>query len=135
MKEKFTEYRVGNWVQIGRLAATVLSIDANGIQYDSHDGDVIAEFAEWKDVEPLWLTHDVMIKLGCVYNEAMARYEVLNWNPYVIYLHVPASADNSKYRLTTDRKDWLLSEFNYAHQLQNIYRALSHKELINRREA
>jgi len=71
MKEQHISEKLmrGNFVYVGEILCTVLEVLHNGITYDSFDGDVVAEFAEWDNVRLVPLTEAILSNNGFRYDD------------------------------------------------------------------
>ena len=122
------ELRIGNWVSCHVSAdapVRVLAISLNKVYFDLDneiiDLDVIDMFGNvnlcsW-EVYPIPLTLEVLEKCG---------FEVSNIGNHIFYKNgVIIFFENGKWGISCDSR----CSLNYLHQLQNLYFALTGKEL------
>jgi len=76
--------------------------------------------------QPIPLTEDWLIKFGFVFNGKLDGWELAGWMPF----HIEKRTTNYMWWfVTTFKKDWQVGKLQYVHQLQNLYFALTDKEL------
>ena len=111
---KASELRIGNFVQLNTNITQVDVIDYNQI--------IATEFGliELKYIKPIQLTEELLIKFGGILDYEDDSYVFGNF----------AVSVNKKSEAIMFFKDEQISEFNYVHQLQNLYFALTGEELI-----
>lgn len=127
---KATELRLGNLVKAGGLIGTVEKISADGIlcqllhTIDEQDGS--------KGIEPIEITEEWVIKLG--FKKWKDRFMIEAWakghpsQRFDIDFKDGKIIMNSRYQ---EHSDYLvMGHIKYAHQLQNLYFALTGEELI-----
>lgn len=123
---KIEELRVGNyvnyfsdnayrWIDNRQLSANDLSC-------------LLADAGD--DAKPIPLTSFGLLNFGFLWNGESGWFELSGWMPYVVIPFDSSISGTRRYRLTTFKKDWNLSEFEHVHQLQNLYFALTGKELL-----
>ena len=112
---KANELRIGNWI----------SLNGNSTQVDVIDyKQVIATdfgLVELKFIQPIPLTEEWLLKLGAQLDEEDDSFVFTDSGFYV------SVNENSEALFFFKNEE--LCEFNYVHQLQNLYFALTNEEL------
>lgn len=118
------ELRLGNWVQVNGFPMQVVSIHHDGTIYcdfDGNEGDVW-EFDEKNPCKPIQLTKEMLLKCGFLpFYADVFIHEKLKYSDkfkiredgYIVYV------SNEVY----------ITKIKHLHQLQNLYFALTGKEL------
>ena len=109
---KASELRIGNLVKQGVVESIGNSlIQVSGIIYES------------EVVEPIELNEDWLFKLGFVNDEEIGYRWYVEWEACVILAY---DLDDKCIRVSDT---WEFGKREYIHQLQNLYFALTNKEL------
>lgn len=121
---KANELRIGSLVYVLYQVSTITSINESDV--DSHDCKDIPI----KELRPIPITEEWLVKLGLKIKygtPANSRAIYTHFGKYRIYL----SQENKPCSIHIDAGDWFpeLCEFEYIHQLQNLYFALTGEEL------
>ena len=124
------ELRQGNYV-----------LQTNNVDYDDHDNDFLPDNIltvgkhlftyDHKDIKPIPLTEEWLLNLGFELNKNK------NYINYIIivedYYHsVEWDKQETKFRYSDDKSNawcYTIRHIEYLHQLQNLYFALTNKEL------
>ena len=117
------DYRIGNLVNDNYM---VIEIDANGLGLvDANLPDDLASYiyVEYENIKPIPLTEDWILKFG--FNK-YGEWFIIN-NMFAPYINI-----SIKHNKTTigDNEEYDIEMIKYVHDLQNLYFALTRKELI-----
>lgn len=116
---KVEELRIGNYVAFEGRVFTIKSLSDKGIESleRKHLGNEIMGGRVKKDSAPIQLTNEWLVKLGFVENKVESKlyhfYDMDIQLPQFFYW-----------------KDSLMRKIKYVHQLQNLYFALTERELF-----
>lgn len=121
------ELMVGNYVNQKNTLHQVLEIKENEVicKWIFEKSNIMIDDYYYRDIKPIPLTEEWLLKLG---------FEFINQNwplkikdPYIWKTNITLFADGHYY-LTIDGKK-ISYKIEYVHQLQNLYFALTQKEL------
>ena len=113
---KAQELRIGNWVEHDGSLGEVEDIQKNDIG-SFFDGVYFNCYI--KDLEPIPLTEDWLVKFGFVKEDDFGKIE-FQFNPLVLY---------KQDKIYWSDILWDSLEIKHVHQLQNLYFALTGEEL------
>lgn len=115
------ELRIGNWVLVADENTTITCISNQGISCQSQVSAYT--FEEFEDIQPILLTKKILLMCGFKYNQ-----------PYVFYESPTYTLEGRgfpdlqiDFELMNIPGNWMKLE--YVHQLQNLYYALTGREL------
>jgi hypothetical protein len=108
---KAKELRIGNYVNYGFIGNEKYLSIITGL----HKDDIVSEV-----IEPIPLTEDWLLKFGFAYNKT---YQIFD-NDTISIMKL-----EDLYYLTADWYHIFYEGFKHVHQLQNLYFALTGKEL------
>jgi hypothetical protein len=118
------ELRIGNYVLCRGAVARVTSISEDGIGYVKQSG-ISEGKIPFKLVKPIPMTEEWLVKFGFViFNEYFFK-EFGNHNEFSITLF---DYDNGKF-IYNPKTHFNYIDIIHAHQLQNLYFALTNEEL------
>jgi len=109
---KVSELRVGNWVIDGRFEYQLCLSDFYNMYLD-----------EDCPFKPITLTEEWLLKFG--FKRSLSNYYWININDHRIEIKQVKGG----FVLLDDNGSWASFVFNSLHQLQNLYHALTGKEL------
>ena len=117
---KANELRIGNYVKAPKGAR----YNNDVIQFGIHEFLKIAECVyDIEDFEPIPLTEEWLLKFG------LTRIEC-NQGEYYPYTDINIVKVDEYYRLEVGSDEYVIGyKIKYVHQLQNLYFALTNKEL------
>ena len=117
---KANEIRIGNYIEIGNKITQVGEIFDDGIttELDKHQYEYLIS-----DINSIPLTEDWLIQLGFDWDIYYQGYTEGNW---VIN---PNLKNGFKINYGKRRNDPIIWDIRFVHQLQNLYFALTEKEL------
>jgi hypothetical protein len=117
------ELRIGNYVTYHGEEDMPCCLDAQ---------DIVNIFNKYMGNDeihsPILLTPEILEQCGFKFNQELNGWELKGWLPFHIH-SMNGIYDNDMYCLTTFKKDWKIGKFQYLHQLQNLYFALTGEEL------
>lgn len=126
------ELRIGNWVKGGDILLRIKSINHNIVSHTEYGDECIFYLSE---IYPIPLTEEILLKCGAIYDSSNGTYW-FNISP-LFYIELIPQYDN-KYDIivvyidtttqTEDRTRFVI-EVNSLHDLQNLWFALTEKEL------
>jgi hypothetical protein len=121
---KANELRVGNLLLVHGTALAALEILEDGVCYFFQPGTHVRTVIEFEDAEPIPLTSEWLQRLGFEDDNHITVYDVSRRQPFLFSI------------CSTDKGFELFGgegpigkAFNYLHQLQNLYFALTGEEL------
>jgi hypothetical protein len=130
---KASELRIGNLVDLGNRIAKIIEI--------GHLSCVVADLEETQDTiedyertEPIPLTEEWLLKFGFEnIDKGDNDYITYSDSNHDYYLQIDVRRKDSKYTILDNTVNELISfsmvDIVYVHQLQNLYFALTGKEL------
>jgi|ERR1035437_2221518 hypothetical protein len=130
-----TELRVGNLINHGDKTIVVEDICKVGVnaEIDSYGHCDQIYYILWKDLNPIPLTHEWLIKLGFHDNDYKTGYIGIDVCHTDFVLTKPENEDASHagfYRwVYIQGKVHLLKRIQYVHDLQNLFYAITGEEL------
>jgi hypothetical protein len=115
------ELRIGNYVKFGKLFKKVVEIAEEGFYILDKDGTTLKN--TWADLQPILLTEEWLLKFG---------FEKDEKNEYWFWKNcVSVSVLGYIELLSFNRQSFKTNiQLKYIHQLQNLYFALTGKELV-----
>ena len=120
------ELRIGNYVNwVGRSEEAIIM---NGCDFDIVYVNLEDNEIENKRFKPILLNEDWLLKFGFIHAHT-CWYEkgLLDTECWFLTFNITSGG---KVTLSTDRDEHFLRTIEYVHQLQNLYFALTQKELI-----
>ena len=131
---KATELRIGNWFY---STAKGRNEQFEKHHFCSHNDSSVESYYIEECAEPIPLTEEWLQRFGAKFElvENYYRYFILDYNVWQHY-HISKAMPNMKDNLlwsfivkNNDGKSYELYSITYVHQLQNLYFALTGKEL------
>lgn len=130
---KVIELRIGNYIHLDPdylkdVVFKVITLEYYGLILDSYDkGCIKYSYSDYK-IQPIKLTEEWLLNFG---------FETSAWDNYSTYRKM---VGNNDYTIVFDEYlntyvgDIKINEIKYVHQLQNLYFALTGKELNTKTE-
>lgn len=122
---KAEELRIGNLIMKDDEAFTVTGVTPRYVSYE-HSGELTFNF-RLEDVQPILITHEWLEKFGWVWNEECKSYEKYPNGDTRMNLSLEIGGSYTMFNYVL--KAVIAERIYYVHQLQNLYFALTGKEL------
>jgi len=125
------ELRIGNLL-FDRFGKTVIveSINELGINLNGGDGNGVYPFFEFKELKPILLTEEILLKCGFEWSIQHQSYKHKNFKYVIDFYNSHPQFNSSVCFLNKEhRSGENLICIHYLHQLQNLYFALTNTEL------
>lgn len=126
---KATELRIGNLINKKELQMTVENIGENGINYyhGAEFDNPTSDYDEWEILSGIPLTEEWLLKFGFKENDFCFILGTLN-------LYTSQHGAWDYYAGCGNERQWVTS-IRYIHQLQNLFFAITGKELTIKEKA
>ena len=126
---KASELRIGNYTRLGDRIGKVKSIFNTHFQVDDERCISLGNSIQ-RNFEPIPLTEEWLIKLGFVFDGITNEYyDNVHNDVFSGSICIKKRHGNNKYKWEFRIGCIDIRDFNYVHQLQNLYFALTGKEL------
>ena len=137
---KAEELRIGNFVRVGDTACRVVAISEEGIEQVRNIGGNTLTFSMFKNdiiFEPIPITEEWLLRFGLIKKPKTNIYlnPMFSIGEKILKLMAVHLDDNSStiaivdYYTETEKSDLLHLDYQFIHQLQNIFFALCGEEL------
>jgi hypothetical protein len=126
------ELRLGNWIVIGGKPAQVTCVSTEGVSADSNTTSYC--FEKFEDIHPIALTAELLEKAG--FENITPEYDngiVHTFKKYLLIIRFTWDEDGTLFTARTASLENGMRNYSIIltslHQLQNLYFALTGKEL------
>ena len=118
---KASDLRIGNLIQFGNKFKKVVEIIEDAFYVLYKDGTTLKN--TWADLKPIPLTEKRLLDFGFIIDETYVSEE----NPFLDYIKDEVRISMPYFSF--EYGDGAFMELKYVHQLQNLYFALTQREL------
>lgn len=131
---KANELRIGNYILINSKISKIFNVSDEGVNMviDTLGHFPINEFEKLSDCTAIPLTPEILEKCGFKRDTVyFYRYSIGSFNIHKTLKDFKKAdtKENRCFRLALDLGEFLKTEIQYLHQLQNLYFALTGEEL------